>query len=550
MRSIALRRVTASLVAGPALVFLGVLVACGDDDPPPPAAPVTTPEAGLDSTTPNQCPDAGPAPARECTNTKCTATLGEPAICRNDTCVKLKSQYCPIVIGDVDDDRTIIIGSVAPINGPSANEGGPIRSSIDLALREINARGIPSADVCEAPRKMALVACDENEEVDIKGGASHLVNDLGVQAIIGANFSGDTIHTSSVTLPGKTLLISPSATAARITTLEGATQDGTRLLWRTSPSDVIQSEAMRSVYVELEAAAKAAAGGPTNAKVAVISKSDAYGVGVHQALQGSLIVNGKPHADAANAGLAEFRCYNPPATATVGTADCPVSNTMAAAVTALQALKPDTIILTGTAEAVSDILIPYEATNPTPKPRWLLPDGIRTADLTNYAKGKPEFIARVRGTVPGVVTPLAQSFFNIRYSAAFPDNPTLIFGMAGAYDATYMIAYGIAANGSNPITGVNIAKNLAKLVGGTAKIDVGPARLAAGFAELTNGSAVDLNGTSGPLDFDPATGEARSDIAIWCLRVDPNTSNIVYGDATGQSYNATENKLNGTFSCP
>jgi branched-chain amino acid transport system substrate-binding protein len=112
-----------------------------------------------------------------------------------------------------------------------------------------------------------------------------------------------------------------------------------------------------------------------------------------------------------------------------------------------------------------------------------------------------------------------------------------------------MIAYGIAANGSNPITGVNIAKGLTKLVGGTEKIDVGPARLGAGVAALSGGGSVDLNGTSGPLDFDPSTGEARSDIAVWCLRVDPNTTNIVYGDATGQTYNATENKLNGTFNC-
>ena len=548
MRSIALRNATTSLVLGSALV-VGLLVACSDDDEGKVSTPKTTPEAGTDAPALNRCVDAGAAPTGDCTNTKCSATLGEPAICRNNACVKLKSEHCPIVIGKVDDDRTIIIGSIAPINGASANEGVSVRNSIDLALREINTRGIPTDDVCEAPRPMALVGCDENEEVDIKGGANHLVNELGVQAIIGANFSGDTIHATTVTLPGKVLLISPSATAARITTLEGATQEGTRLMWRTSPSDVIQSEAMRSVYVELEAAVKAAPGGPTNAKVAIISKSDAYGLGIDQALRNGLSVNGKPHGDASNNGLVEFRCYNPPATAATGTAECPVANTMASAVTALQTLKPESIILTGTAEAVLDILIPYEASNPTPKPRWLLPDGIRTAELTNYAKDKPDFIARVRGTVPGVVTPLAQAFFNIRYTAAFPENPTLVFGMAGAYDATYMIAYGIAANGSKPITGIEIAKNLAKLAGGTEKIDVGPARLSAGFAALTSGGAVDLNGTSGPLDFDPATGEARSDIAVWCLRVDPNTSNIVYGDATGQSYNATENKLNGTFNC-
>ena len=50
----------------------------------------------------------------------------------------------------------------------------------------------------------------------------------------------------------------------------------------------------------------------------------------------------------------------------------------------------------------------------------------------------------IRGSVPGVVTPLAQDFYNLRYKTAYPDTP-LTFGMAGAYDATYMFAYVMAA---------------------------------------------------------------------------------------------------------
>jgi hypothetical protein len=69
--------------------------------------------------------------------------------------------------------------------------------------------------------------------------ARHLVNDLGVQAIIGVAYSGITISfATAVTVPAGVLAISPAATSVLITSL-----DDKGLVWRTSPSDRFQGRA-------------------------------------------------------------------------------------------------------------------------------------------------------------------------------------------------------------------------------------------------------------------------------------------------------------------
>ncbi|AKU94024.1 Branched-chain amino acid ABC transporter, amino acid-binding protein [Labilithrix luteola] len=535
------RNIVGLLVLG--LLGSAPILACSDDSKDD-TKPVTSFEAGAPDTSDNNtnaCADAAAPAIGDCSTTKCTATLGEPAVCRNNACVKLKTAECSRTVGPVDDENAVILGVIAPMSGDTANEGTSVINSIDLALRELNQRGVPFADACAKPRKLAAVVCDES--ADIPTGAEHLAKDLLAPAAIGALYSGDTIKALGKALPNKMLMISPSATAARLTTFEGATVDGVRLFWRTSPSDVIQSAAMAKVLGELETSIKAGNGGK-DIKVAFISKSDAYGQGIATALSESVTLNGKPFNDPANAALVVNKCYNSSA---FTSPDC--MGDLPGAVSATQALDPDVIVLTGTNEAITDFLVPYEALSGVKKPRWIIPDGPRTNDLTKYAKGKPEFRARVRGTVPGVVTPLAQDFFSFRYSTAFPDKPVLIFGMAGAYDATYMLAYAIGAAGNAALTGPVIGTNLAKLIDGATKIDVGPVRINDAFNALTASQKIDINGASGPLFFDKDTGEAPSDIAVWCIVEDPTTQETSYNDSTSQRYDATGKTLTGTFKC-
>ncbi len=540
-----------------------LVMACSDDGDGAATNPTadggTDGSAAADTSTEPPCPPVA-APAGDCSTTKCTAAAGgDPSMCVDNQCVKMKSLDCNEVFGELKDD-TVFFGSVFPLAGANASSGKARRQAVQLAVEEINSKGgVPTtADRCDKPRPLAFVSCSDTSGAPLADGGAptgadltqrlkdvgtHLATGLKLPFVIGAGTSGNTTTLADVLMPNKVMQIAPSATAVSITTLPGATQDGTRLLWRTAPSDVNQGAAMVAMYPQLEAAVKAA-NGNTAARVFILSKSDPYGAGIDAALRDGLTVNGKTVAAGVLDGNVKAECYN----ASGSTPACTDVNTPAAALAAISAMKPDIIVLTGTAEAVTDILLQYEQTAPTPKPLYLLPDGMRRAELTTFiTSGASELRTRIRGTIPGVVTPLAQDFYNFRYKGKFPDQ--LIFGMAGAYDATYMFAYAMASLGKTPATGIGIAKAFQNLVGGTERVDVGPTSLTKGFTALLGGGKIDFNGASGPLDFDFATGEALSDINVWCIGIDPNTNAAVFKDSTGQTYDATGKKLNGTYTC-
>ena len=152
-----------------------------------------------------------------------------------------------------------------------------------------------------------------------------------------------------------------------------------------------------------------------------------------------------------------------------------------------------------------------------------------------------------------LLTPLAQAFFNLGYKAAYPETKELVFGMTQSYDSAYLVAYAIAQTQptlTTQVASIDVAKGLTKLTGGTSKVDVGTSNLKAGLEAARKAEALEFNGAGGPLDFDPATGEAPSDFAVWCVRVDPNDSKFIFENATGMKWNYATNALEGTYACP
>lgn len=536
----------------------GGLVACSDD---PEAAPVTT-DAGADGPITEQetGTTCAPLPAKTCTAAKCTTDLGEPATCVANACVKLKTADCQRLGGDIASDDVVFIGALLAQNGANAVSGGARINSVDLAIKEVNAAGgIPDPDKCKPARKLAYVACDD---ANIAGGdagtpntidrvraGKHLTDDLKVPVIIGGSTSGNTLDIArSVTIPAKVMQFAPSSTAISITAPVdfNASPEGTRLLWRAAPSDVAQSIALQKIYTDLETAAKAA--GVASPKIALVTKNDAYGKGIAAAFKTDLKVNG---AAPTAASFADYVYKTTPADA-----DGQLSSEV---VTQLTAFAPNIIVMAGTSEATDDIVRPYEATARAVLPTYLFADGQKKAELamlldpadgkTPKAADPASLRARIRGTQPGSVTPLAQQFFNFGYKGAYGNDSVLAYGMAGSYDIAYLITYAIAATKGGPVDGTTLAKNMSLLVGGTQIVDVGSASLPKGLEAMRKGEKVDFNGASGPLDFDLATGEAPSDYSVWCVKIDPNTSKAIFLEATGLSYSAKDQKLVGTFAC-
>ena len=480
----------------------------------------------------NAC--VGPGVGGPCsTNAECvTRNSGQPAICRHDTkqCAALLSPDCAQVYGPYQDDNAIVLGSVLSLKGTNASSGQSELNSAVLGLDDFTNTvvGLPNG-AGGKPRPLVLVECDDSaDDVTAQRSATHLVSDVGVPAILGPDSSGlVTGVINKVTIPAKVLLISPAATSA---TLSGISP----YFWRTSPSDNIQAVPLRLSVGEI-----ATAQSLSPVKLAILYKNDSYGTGLFTAVTSTLQINGAAVGAASNAAN-----FKPVQYAADG-------SDLASGVSQVVGFVPNLVALFGTNEVISAGLTAIESswpggTTPPPRPYYLVSDGGEVQELLDAIKASSGLRTRVRGTVPGTNNPLFQAF-NLKYQGKY-GSPANVFGMAGSYDSIYLLAYAIDTLGSAPVDGTGIAAGMAKMVGGTTKIDVGPAGIQSAFSTLGSGAAIDINGASGPLDFDVNMHEAPSDIDVWCVTID-GQGNPAF-KSSGRSFDSQSGQMVGTYSCP
>ena len=476
----------------------------------------------------------GPGVGGPCaTNAECITRSGnQPAICRQDnkTCQPLLSNECTKVYGDPSNDDAIVIGGIFTLTGVNKSSGTARMNSIELAIDDFTQTvvGLPGgAD--GKPRPFVLVECDDaSDNTTAQNSATHLVQ-VGVPAIIGPGGSGIvTAVIQNVTIPKGVLVISPSATS---TSLSGISP----LFWRTAPSDVVQGIALEDQVGAIETLFKAQNPTITKVKLSVTYQNNAYGTGLFGAMTTGLMLNNAPLTDVSNNGFFTPHQYDATALDPSTAAGQVVSD------------KDNLVTGIGTTEIITKFLTPIETTwqASQPRPQYLFSDGGEKPELLTAVTGNDALRQRVRGTVPGTSNTLFNAF-NIQYLGKYQSNAT-VFGMAGAYDSLYLLAYDIVSLGSQPITGTNLSNAMAKMIGGQAT-NVGAAGIKAAFQVLQSGNAIDINGASGPLDFDLTKHEAISDITVWCISKD-GTGNPIFAPS-GRFYDATTQKMSGTFACP
>jgi ABC-type branched-subunit amino acid transport system substrate-binding protein len=479
---------------------------------------------------------------QECTD-KAGATMGAggdaadsaASVCikPEGRCAKLLSEDCDVITGDYLNDRAIILGSLFSTKGTQAATNIPRQQAAALAIEQINAvGGVPAGETSAEARPLVMVSCDES--TNLVRAAEHLVKDLKVPAIVGPNTSQDTLDVSNkVTIPNGVVVMTPTAVASSIVSL--ADKDMT---WLMVPSDVQRAPLMVSQIGELEAQLKEERS-LTSVKLGIVFRNDALGIGTRTALN-ELSLNGKGLTDPVNLGNhVQIDGYNP--------ADADQQ----AIITKYVTFAPDIVVLAGTAEAITKVLVPLEAAwTAEHRPMYVLIDSTKVPELITATTNNESLRLRVRGTgiTPGPSgkdTPAeAYTGFKIDYDVRYKGGNSTISGMGPAHDAAYAIGLALAATKDQPVSGKSIAAGLRKLAGGTTRVTTIGTNVLAAFQKLSSGTGITAVGTFGVLDWDVNGAVKGGTLEMWCIGGTPEKPAYA---SSGLLFDIMSQKLSGTY---
>lgn len=476
-----------------------------------------------------------------CSPHECSATHGDaPYACRasDGACVAIESEDCVARFepADLKTEDTVWLGAMLPTKGSAAEAFGTMNAEgADFARREIasTTRSLDGSHASKRVRRIALVTCDD--KADPARAARHLVDDVGVPAILGFG-SGQTL----VDLAGSILIDRRVVSVASLTTSPLITRlpqpaDLPRMVWRTSYSiEDLSDVAARIVHDVLEPRLAA----PGRRTRVVLARVDmAAGLWFGEAFYRRLVFNGKPAVDN---GIDYQEIVIPPRSIT-RTQLADLADRIATAQSTMVVLMGDTGVTTPLIEAVE------ARSRGASRPTYVVGDN-STVELASFVGKNADRRHRVFAiTSVSNDTPTAR--FVIRYNAAHPKPVTRNFNPAATYDAFYLLAYATFALGDAPVDGASLARVFARLMPPGRAIEVGPMSIFEGITALASGERIDLRGASMALDFDLSTGEAPSDFALVCPDVGADGS--AAGDLeSGVYYRAATKSIEGKVRCP
>jgi ABC-type branched-subunit amino acid transport system substrate-binding protein len=444
-------------------------------------------------------------------NQECVDRFDEDHICgANSFCASLSTELCPKFVrpDDVDPDEIVWLGSILAVSPPFDEAIGPIENAVQLAVEDFD-----SVASLAGGKKVGWVGCDsQGDSEQAVEAARYLVDSIGVPAIVGPAFSGEMIDVvEEVTVEAKVFVISPTATAKSITTL-----DDKGLAWRTISSDVYQAAALADRMALLD---------PPPNRILVLAKQDLYG---QQLLEDT-----------------SARLATALPTAAVGTLFYPdpagfeSENELLSAYGQVIATgfeqNADAVLIIGTSE-VRELILSYllalDGMQVSSYPTFVVSHGavpVLSSVVDRVADPfKPVLMGLLEGVSPQVQEPTTFDQFNIRYRIRFSDLQPLSASALG-YDAAMVALLAMASAGDAANDGVEIARAVPKLAdasGTPIPFLNGLDFIVAAVNELEAGNAIDITGVSGPLDFDLVAGEVRSDLLGWDVIPRPGSTAV------------------------
>jgi ABC-type branched-subunit amino acid transport system substrate-binding protein len=487
---------------------------------------------------------AAPALPECTTNRACVERHGgEPWMCRasDKTCVQIASDNCAprFEPGDLEADDTVWLGAMFPTSGPIADVGRANANATDLARRELAhaTRALTGTSASLRVRRVAIAECDDASPDGAARAARHLVDDVGVPAILGFRSGQEVMDLAGSLLVRRNVLAVATLTTSPLITQIPQPADLPRMVWRTTLSLDDTAGAIAGIahdFLEPRHTTR----GPTRI---VLARGDAPGpVAFGQALLRKLVFNGKTAVQNGDDYQEIAVPQEPP--------DGGDEVTRIAARVA--ALAPTfVVLLVAPAHNVPLVTKIEERWKPgVARPTYLVSaDGVDPfADFIGASAERRKRFFGVTSTSDSV----ANAQFVTRYNEGFKDSVSRTANPGSSYDAFFMLAFGAHAVGDQAITGPALARGFARLVPPGRAIDVGPTQVFEALSELARGANVDLDGTATSLDFNLSTGESPPDFALVCAAVDPDGRAKQESIESGVVYRAKTQRVDGVLRCP
>ena len=477
------------------------------------------------------------SPSRACTARSCVDALGgAPAVCRpsDGACVPVASPDCTPKLDPQypNDEGTVWIGAMFPTKGPNAEAFGLMNAEgADFAREEIAhaTRGLSGAGASLPVRRIALVLCDDS--VDPMRAARHLVDDVGVPAILGFGSGKEIEEVAGPLLIQRHVVTMASLTSSPLITRIPQPADLPRMVWRTTYSIEAVADATAAFLRDtLETRASSEAAGDRRVTLARIDNG--LGGWFGEAFYRRLSFNGKSAID--NGDKYQELIFAPD----------PSDDDVRAYAERVARSNPTFLVLLGPSSETSRIVAAVEAHGR--RPTYVIASD--TTGIVDSFIGRSEDRRRRVFSVVSV-TGMSEARFVIRFNATHTRKVTRTLNPGMSYDAFYVLAYASFALGGESISGPSLARAIERLLPPGRRVETGETDLFEGLSALSRGEHVDLAGPSGSLDFDPRSGEASSDFGLFCPARDA-LGNAVGDEESGVVFRAGAQHAEGTFACP
>ncbi len=475
------------------------------------------------------------APVAGCTSNRACVDAhgGEAWVCRasDKQCAAIASQDCTAKYEprDLEHDDTVWIGAMFPLKGPLVSFGQMNANGVDLARREVSeaTRSLGDEGSAQHVRRLGIVLCDDSD--DPMRAAKHLVDDVGVPAIVGFKSGQEIVDVAGSLLIKRQILTVATLTSNPLITKLPQPSGLPRMVWRTTLGYDALADAT-AAFIEGTLAPHAARGN-TQARIVLVRLAKGAESAFADRLFDKVVFNGKR---AVENGGAYQEIVLPIGDAT--------DERLGPVVAKIVREAPSIVVMVidePSANALAEAVDKQWATPKRPLPFFVAANS-STSVFDEYI-GTDAARRRRVFAIDSVSSTGENAHFVFRYNGAYEPAVSRWANPASSYDAFYMLAYASVALGSGPLDGAALARAIPRLLPPGVPTEVGPNGVLQAVSALTSGASIDLRGAASALDFNVATGEASVDLALLCPDVDGAgqaagdiESGLVYRSATGR----------------